>query len=116
MGWLTLISDDNGAEAEYWAQRLDLNHLNATASGRNKAACLQRMKKEGRFVCYIGDGLNDRNTMRSAHVSISLCGAATEGSAHLVFMNGSLKQLNQLFHCKDQSLESSTPVGKTVPV
>jgi len=51
-------------------------------------------------VCFIGDGVRDPATLRQAQISISLSGvsAATTDTAQIIFMNGSISQLDHLFH------------------
>jgi len=42
---------------------------------------VQKLRAEGRFVCFIGDGINDLVAMRAAQVSIAVAGATTAANA-----------------------------------
>ena len=56
------------------------------------------MQKEGRTVCFVGDGINDSIALKKANVSISLRGASTiaTDTAQVVFMEESLTKLLHL--------------------
>ena len=58
-----------------------------------------QLQQEGKSVCFIGDGINDSIALKKANVSISMSGATTiaTDTAQIVLMDGSLKQLVQLF-------------------
>ncbi|NEP84448.1 MAG: hypothetical protein F6K39_43860 [Okeania sp. SIO3B3] len=53
----------------------------------------------GKFVCYIGDGINDSIALRKSHVSISMRGASTVAvdTAQIIMMHGDLTRLIDLF-------------------
>ena len=54
---------------------------------------------EGKFVCYVGDGINDAIALKKSQVSVSMRGASTVATdtAQIVLMDGSLNQLVRLF-------------------
>jgi Cu2+-exporting ATPase len=56
------------------------------------------LQKEGRKVCFIGEGVNDSIALKKANVSISLRGASSVATdtAQVVFMEDSLTKLVQL--------------------
>ena len=63
-----------------------------------------QLQEEGRKVCYVGDGINDSITLKTANVAISLRGATTIATdmAEIVFMDGTLEQLPSLFELADE--------------
>ncbi len=64
----------------------------------DKAEYVERLQKEGRKVCFVGDGINDSIALKKANVSISLRGATSiaTDTAHIVFMEEGLSKLCDL--------------------
>jgi Cu2+-exporting ATPase len=65
---------------------------------QDKARYVTSLQKEGRKVCFIGDGINDSIALKQANVSISLRGASSiaTDTAEIVFMEESLEKLLQV--------------------
>jgi Cu2+-exporting ATPase len=57
------------------------------------------LRAKGKFVCFVGDGINDAIALKQANVSISLCGASTAATdtAQIILMDGNLNKLKSLF-------------------
>ena len=64
----------------------------------DKADYVEKLQKEGRKVCFVGDGINDSIALKKANVSISLRGATSiaTDTAHIVFMEEGLSKLCDL--------------------
>src|SRR5262249_61567420 len=64
----------------------------------DKADYVERLQKEGRKVCFVGDGINDSIALKKANVSVSLRGASSiaTGTAHIVFLEEGLAKLCEL--------------------
>jgi len=64
----------------------------------DKADHVITLQKEGRKVCFVGDGINDSVALKQAHVSISLRGASSiaTDTAHIVFLEEGLSKLCDL--------------------
>ena len=64
----------------------------------DKADYVEKLQREGRKVCFVGDGINDAIALKKANVSISLRGATSiaTDTAHVVFMEQSLGKLCEL--------------------
>jgi Cu2+-exporting ATPase len=65
---------------------------------QDKARYVETLQKEGRKVCFIGDGVNDSIALKQANVSISLRGASSiaTDTAEIVFMEESLEKLLEI--------------------
>ena len=61
---------------------------------QDKAKYVELLQKEGRTVCFVGDGINDSIALKKANVSISLRGASTiaTDTAQVVFHGRELDQ------------------------
>lgn len=94
-----IISGDHSAPTAKLAADLDIDHYFAETLPEEKADLITMLQKEGKSVCYVGDGINDSIAMKRAHVSISLHGASTVATdtAQVVLMDESLTHLPALF-------------------
>jgi P-type E1-E2 ATPase len=94
-----IISGDHETPTRRLAQELSIDHYFAKALPENKADIIEQLQHEGKFVCYIGDGINDSIALKKSQVSVSLRGASTVATdtAQIVLMDESLKQFVDLF-------------------
>jgi len=95
---LAIISGDNERPTRKLAERLGIDRYFAEVLPQDKAKYVELLQKEGRTVCFIGDGVNDSIALKKANVSVSLRGASTiaTDTAQVVFMEDSLTKLLQL--------------------
>lgn len=100
---LYIISGDYEAPTRKIAENLGIEQYFAEVLPKNKAALVQKLRDNGRFVCFIGDGINDAIALKAAQVSFSLKGASTAATdtAQIIFMDGTLNRLAQLFEFAD---------------
>jgi len=96
---LYIISGDHEQPTRYLAEKLHIDRYFAGTLPEHKAELVQKMLDEGRFVCFVGDGINDSIALKTAQVSVSLRGAssAATDTAQVILMNGSLVALPELF-------------------
>jgi heavy metal translocating P-type ATPase len=92
---MAIISGDHDAPTRRLAEQLGMDRYFAEVLPQHKAEIVQLLQKEGRTVCFVGDGINDSIALKKANVSISLRGASTiaTDTAQVVFMQESLEQL-----------------------
>jgi Cu2+-exporting ATPase len=92
---IAIISGDHDAPTKKLAEQLGMDRYFAEVLPADKAAYVEELQKEGRKVCFIGDGINDSIALKKANVSISLNGAASiaTDTAHIVFMENGLSKL-----------------------
>lgn len=95
---LAIISGDHEQPTRKLAERLGMDRHFAEVLPQDKAKYVELLQKEGRTVCFIGDGVNDSIALKKANVSISLRGASSVATdtAQVVFMEDSLLKLLQL--------------------
>ena len=96
---LCIISGDQEEPTRKLAVEFGIDTYFANILPEGKAELVTRFQREGRRVCFIGDGINDAIAMRKAEVSISLRGAtaAATDAAQIILMDGSLSKLQALF-------------------
>ena len=76
-----ILSGDGRAQTEAAAQELGVDGFDAEVLPHEKALVVQKLRNEGRFVCFVGDGINDLVAMRAAQVSVAVAGATTAANA-----------------------------------
>lgn len=98
-----IISGDHATPTRQMAAMLGIDDYFAETLPEQKAEIIQRLKNEGRFVCYIGDGINDSIALKQAQVSISFSGASSVATdtAQVILMNDDLQQIIELFKLAD---------------
>lgn len=116
---LAIVSGDQPQPTLHLAQRLGIDHAFAEVLPQEKASLVAQLQREGRTVCFVGDGINDAIALKQAHVSVSLQGATTVATdtAEVVLMGQSLQQIPLLFDLAaqlQQNMQGNYLVG-TVP-
>ena len=96
---ILIISGDHEQITKTIAGRLGIEQYFSGAIPEEKANIVSRLQREGRNVCFIGDGINDAIAMRKACVSVSLGGASqvATDTADIVLLDGSLRHVDRLF-------------------
>jgi Cu2+-exporting ATPase len=95
---IAIISGDHEAPTRKLADELGMDRYFAQVLPADKADYVEKLQKEGRKVCFVGDGINDAIALKKANVSISLRGATSiaTDTAHVVFMEQGLGKLCEL--------------------
>jgi heavy metal translocating P-type ATPase len=95
---IAIISGDHDAPTRKLAEWLEMDRYFAQVLPADKADIVKRLQKEGRKVCFVGDGINDSIALKKADVSISLRGASTiaTDTAQVIFLEGGLSKLCEL--------------------
>jgi len=95
---IAIISGDHEAPTRKLAEELGMDRYFAQVLPVDKAEYVEKLQREGRKVCFVGDGVNDAIALKKANVSISLRGATSiaTDTAHVVFMEQGLGKLCQL--------------------
>lgn len=101
---LAIISGDHEQPTLRLAERLGMDRHFAEVLPQDKARYVELLQKEGRTVCFIGDGVNDSIALKKANVSISLRGASSiaTDTAQVVLMEDNLVKLLELHDVSTQ--------------
>jgi heavy metal translocating P-type ATPase len=105
---LYIISGDHEQPTRQLAQELGIENYFAETLPEQKADLIAGLRASGKFVCFIGDGINDAIALKQANLSISLRGAssAATDTAQIILMEGNLNKLQSLFEIA-QAFESN---------
>lgn len=95
---IAIVSGDHKQPTQKLAQTLGMDDYFYDVLPQDKAKIVEDLQKQGKKVCFIGDGVNDTIAMKKANISISLSGATSVATdtAQIILMDGSLVQLNEL--------------------
>ncbi len=109
---IAIVSGDHREPTKNLAEKLGMDEYYYDILPENKAEIVEQLQKEGRSVCFVGDGINDAIAMKKANVSISLAGATSIATdmAEVVLMDGSLSHVCDLFDVSkklDSNLENT---------
>lgn len=96
---LVLMSGDHQAPTKKLAEKLEMDNYFAEFLPQDKSNYIRELQKKGLKVAMVGDGINDGAALSLADVSISLKGASDVAidSADIIFMDGNLAKLDQLY-------------------
>jgi Cu2+-exporting ATPase len=94
-----IVSGDREEPTARLAKDLNIDHYFSQTLPLQKAKIIEDLQQQGRFVCYIGDGMNDSIAMKQAQVSISLNGASqlATDTAQILLLDQGLTHLPRLF-------------------
>jgi Cu+-exporting ATPase len=90
-----LLTGDARATAEAVASSLAIDMIEADASPEDKLATIKHLRKEGRVVAMVGDGINDAPALAEADIGIAM-GTGTDiaiESADVTLVGGNLEAL-----------------------
>ncbi|EDN70595.1 cation transport ATPase [Beggiatoa sp. PS] len=107
-----IISGDHEHPTKQLAEELGIDHYFANTLPQDKANKIEQLQKEGKSVCFVGDGINDSIALKKANVSISLRGASTAATdtAQVILMDQTLTKLEHFFELA-QNFEKNQKTG-----
>ncbi len=90
---IVMATGDGQRTAEAVAKRLGLDEVHGSVRPEDKAALVERLKREGRQVAMAGDGINDAPALAAADVGIAM-GTGTDvaiSSSQVTLVKGDLR-------------------------
>ncbi len=67
-----LLTGDNKKTADYFANQVGINEVRAELLPEEKVQNIEYMRKAGKKVCMIGDGVNDAPALKTADVGVAM--------------------------------------------
>ncbi len=94
-----IVSGDHKQPTQKLAQELGMDSYFYDVLPQEKATIVENLQKQGKTVCFVGDGINDTIAIKQANVSISFSDASaiTADLAQIVLMDGNVSHLPVLF-------------------
>jgi heavy metal translocating P-type ATPase len=95
---VAILSGDQETPTRKLAQEIGADRYFAQVLPQDKARYVELLQREGRKVCFVGDGINDAIALKRANLSVSLRGATSiaTDTAQVVFMEDNLSKLLDL--------------------
>jgi P-type Cu+ transporter len=92
---LVMMTGDNRTTALAVARRLGIDEVEAEVLPQDKAAVVERLRREGRRVAMAGDGVNDAPALAAADVGVAMGAGADVAieSAGVTLLKGDLQGL-----------------------
>ena len=89
---IVMLTGDNATTARAVASQLDIAEIEAGVLPERKGEVVQRLRKEGRRVAMVGDGINDAPALAAADVGIAMGGGTDVAieSAGVTLLTGDL--------------------------
>jgi Cu2+-exporting ATPase len=90
-----IISGDREIPTRSITESLGIDQYFSNTLPEQKASIIKTLQKQGKTVCFIGDGINDAIALKQADVSVSLNGATTAAidTAQIILMDANLSHL-----------------------
>ena len=67
-----LLTGDNAETANYFAKQIGIGKVFGNLLPEEKLSWIEKLKREGKKVCMIGDGVNDAPALKTADVSVAM--------------------------------------------
>ncbi|MBI1921747.1 MAG: heavy metal translocating P-type ATPase [Geobacter sp.] len=102
---VVMLTGDNEATARQVAQQLAISEYMAEVFPEMKTEVVERLKKDGRVVAMVGDGINDSPALARADVGISLQHGAdiAKEACDVLLMRG---ELSDIIHARQISRQA----------
>lgn len=99
-----ILSGDHQLPVARLAKELGVDHYYAETLPEQKAEVIDELQRQGRHVCYIGDGINDSIALKRAAISISLSDAShiAQDAAQIVLIKQNLANIERCFELSAQ--------------
>ena len=101
---MVIISDDHEQRTHPLAKELGIKQYFAETQPEDKANHIIKLQEEGKFVCFVGDSINNAIALEKAQVGISLPSTSTiaTDTAQIILTGNTLNQLEELFAISQQ--------------
>ncbi len=110
---IAIISGDHEEPTKALAEQIGIDLYFAGVLPQQKAELIENLQRNGKSVCFVGDGINDAIALKKANVSVSLNGASAIAvdTAEVILME---KNLGNLIDLIDLAKDLKANVKRTM--
>lgn len=109
-----ILTGDNEKSANYFSSQTGIKNIYANLLPENKVSIIEQLKKDGKKVCMVGDGVNDAPSLKTADVGIAMASIGSDISvdaADVVLLNDDISKIPYL---KKLSTETSKTIKLSI--
>ncbi|WP_088539158.1 cation-translocating P-type ATPase [Methanobrevibacter sp. 87.7] len=102
-----LLTGDNKNTAEYFASKVNIGNIKSDLLPEDKLNYIESIKKSGKKVCMIGDGVNDAPALKTADVSIAMGSIGSDlaiDSADIALLGDDIQKIPYLKRLSNSTL------------
>ncbi|MCW5212603.1 heavy metal translocating P-type ATPase [Desulfobulbus sp. TB] len=101
---ISIVSGDHKQPTQKLAKELEMDSYFYDVLPQEKATIIEKLQKQGKTICFVGDGINDSLAIKQANVSISFSDASaiTADLAQIILMDGNVSHLPVLFEVAEK--------------
>ena len=104
-----LLTGDNRRAAEYFAAQAGIGWVRSELLPEEKVEGLLQLKREGRSVCMVGDGVNDAPALKTADVGVAMGSMGSDiavEAADIALMSDDIARLPYLKRLSDATVRT----------
>ncbi|MGI6006114.1 MAG: heavy metal translocating P-type ATPase [Ruminococcus sp.] len=104
-----LLTGDNEKTAEYFARKAGIGEVYARLLPEEKVQKIEKLRKSGRRVCMIGDGINDAPALKAADVGVAMGSMGSDiavEAADIALMSDDLSRIPYLKRLSDVTVQT----------
>ncbi|BEU88856.1 cation-translocating P-type ATPase [Selenomonas sp. TAMA-11512] len=104
-----LLTGDNRKTADHFAAQVDISDVRAELLPEKKVAAIERLQREDRWVCMIGDGVNDAPALKTADVSVAMGSMGSDiavDAAEIALMSDDISKIPYLKRLADATVKT----------
>lgn len=104
-----LLTGDSPESAAFFARQVGIEQVHARLLPEEKVSAIEGLKKEGKRVCMVGDGVNDAPALKSADVGVAMGSLGSDiavEAADIVLMSDDISALPYLKRLSDATVRT----------
>lgn len=104
---IIMLSGDNEETANTIAKTLNIYEVVANCLPQDKEKYLRKLKKEGKMIMMIGDGINDAPSLTTADIGLSINSGTdiAANSSDIILMNNDLNKIIDLLNISKKTIK-----------
>lgn len=102
-----LLTGDNDKAANYFASQVGITNIHSELLPENKVEIVEQLRKDGKEVCMVGDGINDAPALKTADVSVAMGGMGSDiaiDAADIALLGDNIEKLPYLKKLSNSTL------------